>query len=383
MTPYRFSALVAVLATIALSAGCGEEAAPSEDATLRIYVSLPLSGPSSADGRDAADGARLALADVGGEVAGYAVEAEFLDDTEGDGADAVWTPARAAANARSAIRDSTAIAYVGEFESGATRASLPITNGARMLQVSPASSATDLVAPVPGSDDVPDVQHSGERTFGRVIPSDDAQARAGARWAAELGWRRIRVRKDGTPFGTELANAFEVAVGEEGLDLVRRTFAPFTYLAGGKGLLAAPGNEPINSSGGPPRMGTDALLSPYAGPLPSAAPVYATSAALDPTQLPAAGQDFVERFEAEYGRAPGRYAAYGYEAMAVVLGSIASATDPADRQAVVEAFFEISSRDSILGPYSITETGETTLAMLTGYEVRDGRAEPVAELEIP
>ena len=60
-------------------------------------------------------------------------------------------------------------------------------------------------------------------------------------------------------------------------------------------------------------MVSDAGLPPAAGSRAD----YATSAALDPTQLPPAGRDFARRFRAEYGRAPGRYAAYGYEAMAL------------------------------------------------------------------
>lgn len=309
----------AAIGLVALAlAGCGDTASePGEGSRLVVYVSLPLSGPAAADGRDAADGARLALADAGGEVAGYAVEAEALDASEGARG---WTPARAAANARTAIRDSTAIAYVGDFESGATRASLPITNGARMLQVSPASGATDLVAPVPGSDDVPDVQHTEERTFGRVIPSDEAQKSATTAWSRELG------------IGNEWSYA-------EAADAY---------------------GELVHRSGS-----------------------HLTSAALDPSLLPPAGQDFVERFESEYGRPPGPFAAYGYEAMAVVLDSIERATDAADRQAVVDAFFETSSRGSILGSYSISETGETTLGRISGYEVRDGRAVPAAELELP
>ena len=134
---------------------------------MTVYVSLPLRGASGPDGRDAADGARMALADAGGQAGGTAVEAEFLDDTEGAPRGARWTPARAAANARAATQDSTAIAYLGEFESGATRASLPVTNGAQMLQVSPASAAGDLVGPSIGSDELPPAQPAAcERSGG-------------------------------------------------------------------------------------------------------------------------------------------------------------------------------------------------------------------------
>ena len=114
----------------------------------------------------------------------------------GAGAGARWSPAAAAANARRATEDSTAIAYLGDFDSGATRVSLPITNEARMLQVSPASAAIDLVQPFLGAgDQVPEeVQPTGERTFGRVIPSDEVQAEAAAGWAKRLGARRVGTR---------------------------------------------------------------------------------------------------------------------------------------------------------------------------------------------
>ena len=164
------------------------------------------------------------------------------------------------------------------------------------------------------------IQPTGERTFGRVIPADAAQRRATAAWARELG-----VENDWSYSGT-----------------------PGDY------------GELLHRSGS-----------------------LATYPTIDPTQLPAPGLEFGERFEAEFGHPPGRWAAYGYEAMAVVLDAIGRAGEAADRQAVVEAFFGTGSRDSILGTYSITETGETTLGRISGYEIRDGRAEPVAELEVP
>jgi hypothetical protein len=69
--------------------------------------------------------------------------------------------------------------------------------------------------------------------------------------------------------------------------------------------------------------------------------------------------------------------------MAVVLDALERATDPADREAVVEAFFETSSRDSILGPYSITETGETTLGRITGYSGLGYPEMTATELTVP
>jgi branched-chain amino acid transport system substrate-binding protein len=363
-------ALVVALAAGSLTGCGGGDSAVDDAATLTVYVSLPLRGPSGGDGRDLADGARLALADAGGRAAGIAVAARFLDDTEGAARDARWTPAEAGANARLATQDATAIAYLGELESGATRASLPVTNAARMLQVSPASAAGDLVAADPGSEELPNAQPGGTRTFGRVIPSDGVQAEAGAVWVDRIGIDGVATETDGSEFGERMVSAFEDALRPGALV---RSGADLLYYGGGPDLQPAALARTANRL-----MVTDAELAPGVFEPPG---TLATSAALDPTQLPAAGQDFIEAFTAEYGREPGRYAAYGYEAMAVILDSIERASDPADRDAVLDAFFETSDRDSVLGTYSIDELGETTLDRLTGYELRDGQAEPVAELD--
>jgi branched-chain amino acid transport system substrate-binding protein len=382
------AALIAVIASLAVVGCAGDETVQGEG-PVTVYVSLPLRGPSGADGQDAADAAELALTDAGGEAAGREVRAIVLDDTEGPSARASWTPEQAAANARQATEDSTSIAYIGDFESGATRSSLPITNEARLLQVSPASSAVDLVAPFPGSDDVPDVQPSGERTFGRVIPNDYAQGQAAAVWVSELGWKpNITIDRDGSAFGHSLAEGFKAGSEEVGLVLQGGGGVTHTYHAGdtlfGAGIARQAAEQGLDLA--PNDVASDLYLPPYDPRSGSfrLLPLYVTSAALDPSQLPPAGQEFLARFRSEYGREPGRYAAYGYEAMAVVLDAIERASDGGtDREAVIDAFLETSDRDSVLGTYSIDEVGETSLNRLTGYQVEDDRARPVAELSVP
>ncbi len=179
-----------------------------------------------------------------------AVEAVVLDDTEGSAGGARWSPAKAAANARAATQDSTAIAYLGDFESGATRASLPITNEAPMLQVSPASGGRRPGGAVPGLR-----RGAGDAAERRAQlragdPGDDAQAEAAAGWARELGWRRIAIAEDGSAFGETLAQAFTDEARDLGL-AVGRGDSRTTYLAG----------DPAVPPGAV--IGSDAFLSPY------------------------------------------------------------------------------------------------------------------------
>jgi hypothetical protein len=48
----------------------------------------------------------------------------------------------------------------------------------------------------------------------------------------------------------------------------------------------------------------------------------------------------------------------GYEAMASVLAAIDRASDPADRESVIDAYFDGTERESPLGRYRISDTGE-------------------------
>jgi len=313
-----------------------------------------------------ARGARMALAVAGGRAGKLRVRAVYLDDTARGGGRARWSQAAVGANARRATEDTSAMAYIGDFESGATRTSEAITNAAHLLQISPASTAVDLVRPFLGSDQLPTVEEEGgERTFGRVIPDDQAQAVAGAVWVRKLGEKRVAVLRDSTRFGRTMAAAFREAL--LGARVVHRG-AQLLYYAG---VAGDEPRAPIARFRGPV-MASDALLEPFrAGATPEAS--LATAAAQDPAQLPPAGQRFARSYRRRYGRAPERYAAYGFEAMALALDSIRRAGDSGDqRQAVVDSFFATRGRRSVLGTYSIDAVGNTTLPRLAGYRIRAG-----------
>ena len=363
---------VVLAAALALLGGCGSSGEDG-DAELRIYVSAPLSGPRADDGRDIVDGARLALADAGGESGGVAVSMRALDDADAGG----WDGAQTGANAREAAQDSTAIAYLGELDSGASRTSIPITNEAEILQISPGSGAEDLTREELGTSGVPAVQASGERTFGRVIPSDRAQGTAAGAWMAEEGAATVRVFGGGEPFGRALLAGIEAAPGAP--EPAPEGAAEASFVVFSDAARRPPADVPV--------YGSDDLLVPalrQPGP-PGREPIRVVSAALAPSQLPAAAREFLDGFSERYGREPGRYAAYGYESMALALDSIDRAGDPLDRGSVTEAFFDTSDRESVLGTYSIDSVGDTTLGALGAYRIgADLRPRPEPDpLELP
>ena len=397
----RIAAATTMLAALALVvAGCstpGSGIQAGEHVT--IYVSMPLRGAEAVEGRDVVGGAKLALADAHGKVGELGVRAVYLDDTAGRGARARWNPAVAGANARQASEDSTAIAYLGDFDSGASRFSVPITNEARMLQISPASGAVDLVQPFLGAGDQlsEDVQPTGERTFGRVIPSDAVQAEAAAVWAKRLGARSVGALSDGSRFGNTMVTAFRQAAN--GLPRTGPRQADLLYYGGTGADVPLPVRRAVSPCSRTTVIASDAMFGAalfrrigagvFSCPLIPAGEaashgVLVTSATQDPAQLPPAGRRFVRAFGRRYGLEPGRYAAYGYEAMAVALDSIRRAKDKGDdRDSVVDAFFNTQDRDSVLGTYSIDEVGDTTLTALAGYRVSDGRLVFANPLRVP
>jgi branched-chain amino acid transport system substrate-binding protein len=101
---------------------------------------------------------------------------------------------------------------------------------------------------------------------------------------------------------------------------------------------------------------------------------YVTNPTLDPKLYPASAQKFFDTFKQKYGKEPEPYAIYGYEAMKVALLAIQNAGDKGnDRQAVIDAFYKIKDRDSVLGRYSIDENGDTTLSDYGANVVKNGK----------
>jgi branched-chain amino acid transport system substrate-binding protein len=331
----------AALLLAVLTSGCGIGASASIEAPVAVYVSLPLTGPRGAEGRDAADGVRLALEQGGGKAGSLRVGARYLDDAHGR----TWDPVAVGANARAAVQDSSAAAYIGELDSEPTRASVPITNDAGLLQVSPGAGGVDLTRPAAGYPDSPDrYQPSGTPNFARTVPADDVVVDAAANWVSELGATAALADSNGSAFEDLAAAEFRTAAGEHGIQV-----------------------------GPTPRGPKVAVYQPSAGTIALGGQSYAVSAQLDPGRLP--DQEFTGRFRQRFHRDPGPYAAYGYAAMGLVLHAIGDAgTDASSfRDKVRGAVFGAHLDGTVFGSYAITSDGDTTECMIQRYRIVGGR----------
>src|SRR5215207_2630655 len=127
----------AILAAVVV-AGCGGDdgggEAPSAagGGSLTVYSSLPLQGASKNQAEAIRNGMQLAVKQLDGRVGDYTVKYTSLDDSTAQAG--AWTPEATSANARKAAQDDSTIAYLGEFNSGASAVSVPILNEVGLAQ---------------------------------------------------------------------------------------------------------------------------------------------------------------------------------------------------------------------------------------------------------
>jgi len=375
-------------------AGGGGEEGGGE---LTVYSSLPLQGASRPQSEDVIKGIRLALKQRGGKAGDFKINYVSLDDATA--AAGKWDAAQTKANARKVAQDDSAIAYIGEFNSGASANSIPTLNEAGILQVSPSNTALGLTKAGEGAEPgEPDKYYpTGNRTYARVVPIDTIQGAAVAAWMQELGVKSVYILDDNEVYGKGVAAntkgaaeklGIEIA-GEDSWDGKASNFRALAQKIKSSGADAVFAGGIIDNNG--PQLfkdlnaampeaklfGPDGLATvDFTTEIPAEVQqqTYLTAPTLSPEELPEAGQKFYADYQKEYGEAQDEidpYAVYGYEAMALVLDCIEEGGD--DRQAVIDCVFATENRESPLGTYSIDDDGDTTLSDYGAYLAKGGK----------
>src|SRR3954454_8585425 len=218
----RYLYVLALPVLVACAAGCGGSApAKAPGDTLTVYLSLPRQGVAARTAGDVAAGGRLALAGAHGHVNGRRVRVVELDSSKPG--DETWDPSAVQSNAKRAAADPDAIAYIGELDKGASAISVPVTNDAGILQVSPLDGLTSLTRDEPGTpltNGPARYYPSGTRSFQRLVPTDFDQAAALVAWARDRGARRIALLQDERLSGRELSSQAQYVAARMGIEVV-------------------------------------------------------------------------------------------------------------------------------------------------------------------
>src|SRR4051812_46507718 len=369
--------------------------------TLTIYSSVPLQGSLRPASEALVNGAKLALEQAGNKAGDHPIKYVSLDDSTAQAAN--WTPEATSANALKAAQDDSAVAYIGEFNSGASKVSIPILSEAGVPQISPANTYVGLTSDEPGSEPGEPKKYypTGDRTYVRIVPKDTIQAAALVTLMKQDGCTKVAMTNDKEVYGAGLARNIELSSKAQSLTLTGndpidskaanfRSLAQKAKAAGAdcfvfsgtiannavqlyKDFAAALG--PDAKMYGPDGVAQANFADEKQGAPPAAlaARTKVPVATLAPDKYPPQGQEFFKAFTEKYGvKNPDPYAIYGYEAMNLALDAIKRSGD-GTRPNILKAIFSTKDRQSVLGTYSIDKNGDTTLTDYGVYGVKDGQ----------
>ena len=307
-----------------------------------------------------------------------------------------WDSGKCATNGRLYASNRSVIGVVGTFNSGCAKIIVPIINRAHpgpMAMVSPANTNVGLTKKWdPGE---PQKYYpTGVRNYARVVATDDVQGPADAIYAKSIGIKKVYVLNDKQTYGFGVATTYRNAakkiglqvVGFKGWDakqssyealanLIKQSGAQAVFLGGIACNNGAKLMQDIKATNpGIKLTMPDGFSDPNAnGAVANGALI--SVAGSSPDQLKGAGATFVKSFGKQIGTTPNPYAAYGAQAMLLMLQAVAAGNG--DRAKTTKAIFGIHITNGILGDFTINAAGDTNLAPITIYRQAGKALKPV------
>jgi branched-chain amino acid transport system substrate-binding protein len=383
--------------------GAAPASIAAQDAkVLKIVSSLPRTGSANAQTTTMVNGIKMAIEEVGGQVDGYTIAYEDWDDASPQKGN--WDPQVEAQNANKAVKDTSIVGYIGTFNSGASKISMPVLNKEGLVMVSPANTYPGLTKPGTGEKNEPKVYRpSGKINYFRVVPTDDLQGSVAAEWAKELGATKVFILHDRELYGKGIADVFQEhakklglnVVGYEGVDSkaanykslvtkIASTGAELVYFGGTTQNNAGQIAKDLRAGGVQasfmvPDGCFETAFIDAAGAENLNGKTYITFGGLPANKLTGKGAEFRDAYIKKYGTEPEAYAVYGYEAARVLLDAIDRA-EKKDRESIRAAVAATKDFVGALGTWSFDENGDTTNRIMSGQTVKDGKFEFVKVL---
>jgi branched-chain amino acid transport system substrate-binding protein len=372
----RWGAVASVLAVLA--AACGDGGGPktvevAADAPIKIAVIESISGATASLGTDQVRAVELAVADRGGELLGHTIELQVEDD--GCAAEAGTTAAQ------KVVADPTIVGVIGTSCSGAAVPAMEIFAEEDITMIS-GSNTSPILTQAAG---VEGPAH--QEGYFRTAHNDQIQGAAAAAFAfGELGVTKAATIHDGDPYTQGLADAFGKSFQELGGEVVLATsvnkgdtdMRPVLteIAAAGPELIFFPIFQPeadfivkqateVEGLGDVvTMMGADGLLSDtFVEAIPETEGMYFSGPA---TPSGAAYEEFVGKYEAEYGEKPIQaFHAHAYDAANILMDAIESVAVQnddgsltIDRAALRDAIAGTSGYQGLTGTLTCDEFGD-------------------------
>jgi len=410
----RLPKLLAGLAVAGVAlAACGTTTTGTQNkGTIKIGVDLPESGAEASNGIPTLNGVKYAV-QTAGSVEGYTIKVENLDDA----VNGVHDPQKGAQNMQTFVADTAVLGVVGPFNSNVARAEIPISNRAKLAQISPANTnqcltkniyiPTTLGAPKDitckdaGILAPADLRPTGVNNYFRVATTDDLQGPAMADYAYDtLKVTKLGVASDNEVYGKGIADTFSAEFKNKGGTIVLRQdfntkstndFRGFLQSAKGKGATAiyfggtdsnkgcivraqAKGIFPADS----PYMGGDGLQTGQClkDAADNAAGIYAAVAAPNAEQIPAS-KSIIDGFKKAFPNKDdfGAYSMPAYDCAKILIEAIRKAIKANNgsmptRDAVRQQVANTKDFTGTLGKTTFDENGDTSLKIISIYQAK-------------
>jgi branched-chain amino acid transport system substrate-binding protein len=363
--------------------------------TIKIVSSLPRTGSSKGQSDTVVNAINQRLDQDKSQACNGQFTIKYDDMDDATAAAGKWDPTQEANNANKAAADADVMVYIGTFNSGAAKVSIPILNQAGLVMISPANTYPGLTKPGKGVEGEPDKYYpTGKRNYTRVVPADDLQGAAAANWAKTLGVKSVYILHDTETYGKGIADVFRAVSktngfeekGYEGIDKKAQDYKALgskikdanpdlVYFGGitqnNGGLLL----KDLRSAGytgkfmGPDGIYEQAFLD-AAGDAAEGA--YFTFGGIPGPKMTGKGKEWYDAYKAKFNSEPEVYAVYGYEATNVALNAINKVCKK-DRGAILDAVFATKDFDGVTGKFSIDANGDTDSITMSGVQVKGGK----------
>lgn len=360
---------------------------------IHVYSSLPLEGTSLPQSTSIVNELKALL--DGKKVGNFTIKYTSLDDASA-AKNGEWDGTVEQSNANKAANDPDAMVYIGTYNSGAAKLSIPILSGACLIMFSPANSYPGLTKAVDGvtTPGEPDSYYpNGYRNYARDINTDDAQGGASSEWAFSLPKKTAFVLDDGQTYGQGIGRAWAQHFGKIGGKVVSANGGSETYDPKATDYQALA--QKIKSSGadvvfvgavtgnGTPKLWKDiksvnpdiTMFGPdgvnektWADGAGSAANgTYLTFGGVDVSQLTGTGKAWAEAYQAANGGTqPPFYAAYGHAAGEIVMAGLTKAATN-DRYLVLQAIMGTTALDTVIGSFTLDANGDPKGGVISSY----------------
>jgi len=364
---------------------------------IHVYSSLPLGGTNTPQTTAMVEQIKATL--DGQKIGDLTIKYTSLDDSSaaknGD-----WDGTVETSNANQAANDPNAMVYIGTYNSGAAKLSIPILNAACLIMLSPANSYPGLTHAVDGvtAQGEPDTYYpGGYRNYARVINTDDNQGGASSEWALSLGFKKAYVVDDGQTYGQGIGRAWAQHFGKIGGTVVSANGSSESYDPKATDFAALA--QKIKSSGADvvfvgaiTGQGTAKLWKDIKAALPdiqmfgpdgvnekswydgtgaAGNGTYLTFGGVDISQLQGTGKAWADQYKVDHGGTqPPFYTTMAKSSAQVVLDALTKAGPNAlDRLTVLKTIMATSGLDTVIGPTGFDANGDVKGGVISSYQV--------------